>query len=352
MQAAACRRWRRQLHFDGCHLLDEGAFSLRAPTDLLYLHLQPAPHHSRHFWWHLLSAHWPGPSPVLYMFPSTVSYSLPLFTSVAGSVLETARWPKMPQAQGLPLALVCLYQVHCTCLLKTLYQVHCTCLLATLVNYFQQFWTTLLLDAPTICKKLNSATARLAASMGCPSWPTASDIWNCCCFSFLQLVLLPLVPLVWPALFTASVSQPTNIYRSSLQTGGLMAILPLRSFSRLYLYILIWKLYWLIMVITVFISLLECYSKSINVSPWSKCTPYRKFNEVLINIRFLLRSVNFLLEKPILSSKILKSNKSTPLNKHKYPLIRPYPQEKIPKINKHRATLFTDPRVYLSDWLR
>ena len=49
MQAAACRRWRRQLHFDGCHLLDEGAFSLRAPTDLLYLHLQLAPHHSRHF---------------------------------------------------------------------------------------------------------------------------------------------------------------------------------------------------------------------------------------------------------------------------------------------------------------
>ena len=154
MQAAPRRRWRRQLHFDGCHLLDEGAFSLRAPTDPLYLHLQPAPHHSRHFWWHLLSAHRPGPSPVLYMFPSTVCYNLPFFTSVAGSVLETARWPKMPQAQGLPLAL---------------YQVQCTCLLTNLVNYFQRFWTTLMLDAPTICKKLNSATARLAASMGCPS---------------------------------------------------------------------------------------------------------------------------------------------------------------------------------------
>ena len=58
--------------------------------------------------------------PVLYMFPSTVCYSLPFFTSVAGSVLETARWPKMPQAQGLPLALVCLYQVQCTCLLTNL----------------------------------------------------------------------------------------------------------------------------------------------------------------------------------------------------------------------------------------
>ena len=65
------------------------------------------------------------------MFPSTVCYNLPFFTSVAGSVLETARWPKMPQAQGLPLA---LYQVQCTCLLKTLYQEHCTYLLTNLVN--------------------------------------------------------------------------------------------------------------------------------------------------------------------------------------------------------------------------
>ena len=41
-----------------------------------------------------------------------------------------------------------------------------------------------------------------------------------------------------------------------------------------------------------------------------------------------------------------QKNKRTPLNKHKYPLIRPYPQEKIPKINKRSATLITDPRVY------
>ena len=169
MQAAACRRWRRQLHFDGSHLLDEGAFSLRAPTDLLYLHLQLAPHHSRHFCGTYCLPTGQGPAQCSIYVSFYCLLQSAFFTSVAGSVLETARWPKMPQAQGLPLALACLYQQQCTCLLKTLYQVQCTCLLTKLVNYFQQFWTSLLLDAPTIYKKLNSATARLAASMGCPS---------------------------------------------------------------------------------------------------------------------------------------------------------------------------------------
>ena len=40
-----------------------------------------------------------------------------------------------------------------------------------------------------------------------------------------------------------------------------------------------------------------------------------------------------------------QKNERTPLNKHKYPLIRPYPQEKSPKINKRSTMLITDPSL-------